>query len=131
LESVRCAARITICNIPTHLYYLIRTAGERDPIYCEIQYIAGSVSVVDFYTSSDGKLCMAEIIPLQRSVGDTVDVLAPNETSCLLFVLSKIGKTKVILDVERVKTVTPPTLRKIFPIEEGLPLYSAKQVEIQ
>jgi hypothetical protein len=55
---------------------------------------------------------MAEIIPLQRSVGDTVDVLAPNETSYLLFVLSKIGKTKVILDAERVKTVIPPTYER-------------------
>jgi hypothetical protein len=86
----------------------------------KVKDIVGTVVGVDIYSSSDGKACIAEVQlsstrpnSLGIALGSTIDLLAPDENICVLFSLSRINKSGVFLDVEKLTTLNalPPTLR--------------------
>jgi hypothetical protein len=86
----------------------------------KVKDIVGTVIGVDIYASSDGKACIAEVQlsstrpnSLRIALGSTIDLLAPDENICVLFSLSRINKSGVFLDVEKLTTLNalPPTLR--------------------
>jgi len=86
----------------------------------KVKDIVGTVIGVDIYASSDGKACIAEVQlsstrpnSLGIALGSTIDLLAPDENICVLFSLSRINKSGVFLDVEKLTTLNalPPTLR--------------------
>jgi hypothetical protein len=86
----------------------------------KVKDIVGTVIGVDIYVSSDGKACIAEVQlsstrpnSLGIALGSTIDLLAPDENICVLFSLSRINKSGVFLDVEKLTTLNalPPTLR--------------------
>jgi hypothetical protein len=67
-------------------------------------YVTGTVTRVVNYASSDGKACMAVAqLPSDRpnnlklKPGELIALLAPNESFCTLFGLSKIGKTQIVI----------------------------------
>jgi hypothetical protein len=67
-------------------------------------YVMGTVTRVVNYASSDGKACIAMVtLPsgrpnnLNLEAGESIVVLAPNESFCTLFGLSKIGKTQILV----------------------------------
>jgi hypothetical protein len=79
-----------------------------------------AIDSVDVYASSDGKACIAQVQlsgtrpnSLGLALGSTIDLLAPDESICILLGLSKINKSGVFLDVEKLTTLNalPPTLR--------------------
>ena len=79
-----------------------------------------AISSVDIYAYSDGKACIAKIQlsskrphSLGLALGSTIDLLAPDESICILLGLSKINKSGVSLDVEKLTTLNalPPTLQ--------------------
>jgi hypothetical protein len=88
------------------------------------KHVAGNVLGVDIYASSDGKACIAEVgLPsnspnnLGIRPGGIIELLAPDESICVLFGQSKIGKTIITFDVERLTTfdALPPTIRGDIP----------------
>jgi len=103
----------------------------------KFKFVTGSVSRVSIYASSDGKACLAEVrLPSDRPnnlgirPGGVIELLAPNESFCTLFGQSKIGKTIIFLDVERLTTLgLPSTLREDFPPDYQY-LYRAIQVRM-
>jgi len=64
----------------------------------------GTVTRVTNYASSDGKACIAMVtLPsgrpnnLNLEAGESIVVLAPNESFCTLFGQSKISKTQILV----------------------------------
>jgi hypothetical protein len=62
----------------------------------KVKDIVGTVIGVDIYASSDGKACIAEVQlsstrpnSLGIALGSTIDLLAPDESICFLFSLSR------------------------------------------
>jgi hypothetical protein len=88
------------------------------------KYIAGNVMRVDIYTSSDGKACMADVQLLSNRPnelgirpGSNIELVAPDESICILFDQSQIGKKIVNFKVERLMTfeTLPPTIQSEIP----------------
>jgi hypothetical protein len=76
------------------------------------------------YASSGGKVCLAEVaLPGNRPnnlgahPGGVIELLASDESMCVLFGQSKIGKTQIMFRVEKLTSLDaiPPTLREDFP----------------
>ena len=72
-------------------------------------YATGKVNRVVNYVSSVDKACLAIVqLPSDRpnnlgiEPGELIGLLAPNESFCTLFGLSKIGKTQVIFDAQKI-----------------------------
>jgi hypothetical protein len=89
-----------------------------------IKGVIGGVQSVQVYASSDGKVCLAEVaLPSNRPnnlgvrPGGVIELLAPDESMCVLFGQSKIGKTQIMFRVEKLTSLDaiPPTLREDFP----------------
>ena len=89
-----------------------------------IKGVIGNVRSVQVYASSDGKACLAEVglpsnSPNKLGVrpGGVIELLSPDESICVLFGQSKIGKTQIMFRVEKLTTLDaiPPTLREDFP----------------
>jgi hypothetical protein len=103
----------------------------------KFKFVTGSVSRVTIYASSDGKACFAEVgLPNNRPnnlgvrPGGNIELLAPDESICALFGQSKIGKTIISFDVEKITPLgLPPTLREDFPPDYQL-LYRVIQVRM-
>ena len=103
----------------------------------KFKFVTGSVSRVTIYASSDGKACLAEVgLPNNRPnnlgvrPGGNIELLAPDESICALFGQSKIGKTIISFDVEKITPLgLPPTLRGDFPTDYQL-LYRVIQVRM-
>jgi hypothetical protein len=92
----------------------------------KVKDIVGTV-VGAIYSSPDGKACIAEVQlsstrpnSLGIALGSTIDLLAPDESICVLLSLSRINKSGVFLDVEKLTTsnALPPKLRALgeYPI---------------
>jgi hypothetical protein len=67
-------------------------------------HVMGTVTRVVNYASSDGKACIAMVqLPINRpnnlnlEPGESIVVLAPNESFCTLFSQSKIGKIQILV----------------------------------
>ncbi|HKG89696.1 MAG TPA: hypothetical protein VKA95_15350 [Nitrososphaeraceae archaeon] len=83
-------------------------------------YVTGMVRLVTNYASSDGKACIAVVqLPtdkpnnLRIEQGEAIELLAPNESFCTLFGLSKIGKTSITFDAQRITASSlPRTIRE-------------------
>jgi hypothetical protein len=76
-------------------------------------YVTGTVIHVVNYASSDGKACMAMVqLPINRpnnlnlEPGESIVVLAPNESFCTLFGQSKISKTQIVAFIAQKITVS-------------------------
>jgi hypothetical protein len=103
----------------------------------KFKFVTGSVSRVTIYASSDGKACLAQVgLPNNRPnnlgirPGGNIELLAPDESICVLFGQSKIGKIIISFDVEKITPLgLPPTLRVDFPPDYQL-LYRAIQVRM-
>ena len=103
----------------------------------KFKFVTGSVSRVTIYASSDGKACLAEVrLPSERPnnlgirPGGVIELLAPDDSICTLFGQSKIGKTIISFDVEKITPLgLPPTLRGDFPSDYQL-LYRVIQVRM-
>jgi hypothetical protein len=103
----------------------------------KFKFVTGSVSRVTIYASSDGKACLAEVrLPSDRPnnlgirPGGNIELLAPDESICVLFGQSKIGKIIISFDVEKITPLgLPPTLRQDFPPDYQL-LYRVIQVRM-
>jgi hypothetical protein len=103
----------------------------------KFKFVTGSVSRVTIYVSSDGKACIADVgLPNNRPnnlglrPGGNIELLAPDESICVLFGQSKIGKTQISFDVEKITPLgLPPTLRGDFPPDYQL-LYRVIQVRM-
>ena len=103
----------------------------------KFKFVTGSVSRVTIYASSDGKACIAQVgLPNNRPnnlgirAGGNIELLAPDESICVLFGQSKIGKIIISFDVEKITPLgLPPTLRADFPPDYPL-LYRAIQVRM-
>ena len=62
--------------------------------------------------------------------GEPITVLAPDESICVLFGQSKMGKTQITFDVEKITSLgLPPTLREDFPPDYQL-LYRVIRVDM-
>jgi hypothetical protein len=103
----------------------------------KFKFVTGSVSRVTIYASSDGKACIAQVgLPNNRPnnlgirAGGNIELLAPDESICVLFGQSKIGKIIISFDVEKITPLgLPPTLRADFPPDYQL-LYRVIQVRM-
>lgn len=103
----------------------------------KFKFVTGSVSRVTIYASSDGKACLAQVgLPNNRPnnlgirPGGNIELLAPDESICVLFGQSKIGKIIISFDVEKITPLgLPSTLRADFPPDYQL-LYRAIQVRM-
>jgi hypothetical protein len=103
----------------------------------KFKFVTGSVSKVTIYASSDGKACLAEVRlssdrpnNLGFRPGGVIELLAPDDSICVLFGQSKIGKTIISFDVEKITPLgLPPTLRGDFPSDYQL-LYRVIQVRM-
>jgi hypothetical protein len=103
----------------------------------KFKFVTGSVSRVTIYASSDGKACLAQVgLPNNRPnnlgirPGGNIELLAPDESICVLFGQSKIGKIIISFDVEKITPLgLPPTLRADFPPDYQL-LYRVIQVRM-
>src|SRR5215212_6002976 len=103
----------------------------------KFKFVTGSVSRVTIYASSDGKACLAQVgLPNNRPnnlgirPGGNIELLAADESICVLFGQSKIGKIIISFDVEKITPVgLPRTLRADFPPDYQL-LYRAIQVRM-
>jgi hypothetical protein len=99
---------------------------------------AGTVKLVRMFDSSAGKACTAglEIAQgpntLRLKPGTHIDLVAPNEHFCTLFVLSKIGQTEIGITVQKIKaTSLPPALRGVLAFPANHPqLYSISELDI-
>ena len=89
-----------------------------------IKGVIGNVRSVQVYASFDGKVCLAEVglpsnIPNKLGVrpGGVIELLSTDESICVLFGQSKVGKTQIMSRVEKLTTLDaiPPTLREDFP----------------
>jgi hypothetical protein len=94
---------------------------KQPPQQANVKDIVGvAINSVDIYASSDGKACIAKIQlsstrpnNLGLALGSTIDLLAPDESICILLSLARINDRGVFLDVEKLTTLNalPPTLR--------------------
>jgi hypothetical protein len=83
-------------------------------------YVTGMVNSVINYASSVDKACIAVVqLPsdkpnnLKLKPGELIAVLAPNESFCTLFGLSKIGKTQILVFTAQKITASslPPAIQ--------------------
>jgi|SRR5215208_3146509 hypothetical protein len=87
-------------------------------------YVTGTVTRVVNYASSDGKACMAVLqLPSDRpnnlklKPGELIALLAPNESFCALFGLSKIGKTQILVFIaQKITASSLPRALQADPI---------------
>ena len=103
-------------------------------------YVTGMVTRVVNYVSSDGKACMAVVqLPsdrpnnLQLKPGELIALVAPNESFCALFGLSKIGKTQIVVYVaQKITTSTLPRALQADPIIiwENYDIYRVTRVDM-
>jgi hypothetical protein len=99
------------------------------------------VSRVINYASSDGKACIAMIIPsIDRSTsnlnlepGNPIVLLAPNESFCTLFGQSKIGKTQILVFIaQKITASSLPRAIQADPtvIWETFDIYRVTRVDL-
>jgi hypothetical protein len=90
----------------------------------KVKDIVGTIVGVDIYSSSDGKACIAEVQlsstrqnELGIRPGGNIELVAPDESICILFGQSQIGKKIVNFNVERLMTfdALPPTIQSEIP----------------
>ena len=83
-------------------------------------YVTGMVNRVINYASSADKACIAVVqLPsdkpnnLKLKPGEIIALLAPNESFCTLFGLSKIGKTQILVFIAQKITASslPPAIQ--------------------
>jgi hypothetical protein len=99
---------------------------------------AGTVKLVRMFDSSAGKACAAGLElaqgpnTLRLKPGTHIDLVAPNEHFCTLFVLSKIGQTEIGITVQKIKaTSLPPAVRGALAFPANHPqLYSISNLNI-
>jgi hypothetical protein len=89
----------------------------------------GTVTHVRMFDSSAGKACTAALrisqgLPnsLGLKPGTIIDLLAPNEHFCTLFVLSKVGQIETGFEAQNIKATTlPPAVRGTLVLPENHP----------
>ena len=98
---------------------------------------AGKVGLVRMFDSSAGKACTAGLVlqgpnSLGLKAGTDIDLLAPSEHFCTLFILSKIGKMEIGITAQNIKaTSLPPAIRGAFTPATTYPLlYRVSEVDI-
>jgi Flp pilus assembly protein CpaB len=90
--------------------------------------VTGKVNHISSYVSSAGKACIGVVeLPSDRpnnlglKPGEAIALLAPNESFCTLFGLSKIGKTQILFNAQRITASSlPPAIQAelIIPWED-------------
>jgi len=81
--------------------------------------VTGKVTFVTIYESSAGKACIAVVqLPsdkannLRIEPGTAIELLAPNESFCTLFGLSRIGQTQIFFIAQKITASSlPPAVR--------------------
>jgi hypothetical protein len=98
---------------------------------------AGKVGLVRMFDSSAGKACTAGLVlqgpnSLGLKAGTDIDLLAPNESFCTLFVLSKIGQMEIGITAQNIKaTSLPPAIRGALNLPANHPyLYRISELDI-
>jgi hypothetical protein len=98
---------------------------------------AGMVGLVRMFDSPAGKLCTAGLTlqgpnTFGLKAGTDIDLLAPSEHFCTLFVLSKIGKIEVGVTAQKITASSlPPAIRGAFTPATTYPLlYRVSEVDI-
>jgi hypothetical protein len=98
---------------------------------------AGTVKLVRMFDSPAGKLCTAGLTlqgpnTFGLKAGTDIDLLAPSEHFCTLFVLSKIGKIEVGVTAQKITASSlPPAIRGAFTPATTYPLlYRVSEVDI-
>jgi hypothetical protein len=98
---------------------------------------AGIVGLVRMFDSPAGKLCTAGLTlqgpnTFGLKAGTDIDLLAPSEHFCTLFVLSKIGKMEVGVTAQKITASSlPPAIRGAFTPATTYPLlYRVSEVDI-
>jgi hypothetical protein len=103
-------------------------------------YVTGTVTRVVNYASSDGRACIAMVqLPSDRpnnlnlEQGESIVILAPNESFCTLFGQSKIGKTPIVVFIAQKITVS--SLPRAFQADptviwETFPMYRITRMSL-
>jgi hypothetical protein len=98
---------------------------------------AGMVGLVRMFDSPAGKLCTAGLTlqgpnTFGLKAGTDIDLLAPSEHFCTLFILSKIGKMEVGVTAQKITASSlPPAIRGAFTPATTYPLlYRVSEVDI-
>ena len=114
--------------------------GQKPPPAATPELQQGAVTRVTNYASSDGKACIAMVqLPIDRpndlnvEPGDTIAVLAPNESFCTLFSQSKIGKTQILVFIAQ--KITASNLPRAIQADrtviwETFPIYRVTRVDM-
>ena len=114
--------------------------GQKPPPAATPKPQQGTVTRVTNYASSDGKACIAMVqLPIDRpndlnvEPGDTIAVLAPNESFCTLFSQSKIGKTQILVFIAQ--KITASNLPRAIQADrtviwETFPIYRVSRVDM-
>jgi hypothetical protein len=114
--------------------------GQKPPPAATPKPQQGTVTRVTNYASSDGKACIAMVqLPIDRpndlnvEPGDTIAVLAPNESFCTLFGQSKIGKTQILVFIAQ--KITASSLPRAIQADrtviwETFSIYRVTRVDI-
>jgi hypothetical protein len=114
--------------------------GQKPPPAATPEPQQGTVTRVTNYASSDGKACIAMVqLPIDRpndlnvEPGDTIAVLAPNESFCTLFSQSKIGKTQILVFIAQ--KITASNLPRAIQADrtviwETFPIYRVTRVDM-
>jgi Flp pilus assembly protein CpaB len=100
--------------------------------------VIGKVNQVTIYASSIGKACLATVeLPSDTSndlgirPGGIIELLAPNESFCTLFGVSKIGKTQIFFDAQKITASSlPPAVRKAIMLSGDEFLYRVTRVDM-
>jgi hypothetical protein len=114
--------------------------GQKPPPAATLKPQQGTVTRVTNYASSDGKACIAMVhLPIDRpndlnvEPGDTIAVLAPNESFCTLFGQSKIGKTQILVFIaQKITASSLPRAIQADPtvIWETFSIYRVTRVDM-